>query len=263
MQALRIVQLSDSHLVGAPTGSVRGRQAFTHWQQALEKIRPLAPDLLLLSGDCCDDESWCGYALLRDSLSALPESSLVVVSPGNHDHPGRLRACLGSRVRVAPDVLVLKGWSIVILSSHWSGHCAGRIGAQQLRWLDGVLKGPDFRTRPLLLALHHPPQSVEHKDWDRIGLVDSKDLIGRLKPLSQLRITVFGHLHQNWEGWLAGRRDVSLLGCPSTLCSFPPLQPVSHQHCEELGGRLLTLHGDGSFENTLLQWPDQTADWQS
>jgi Icc protein len=107
---MRVVQLSDPHLVASPTGQVRGRPALRHWRRGLEEALVHRPDLLLISGDCCHDESWNGYAVLRDSLAALPANTAVAVVPGNHDHPPRLRAALGRRATVAPGVLALGCW---------------------------------------------------------------------------------------------------------------------------------------------------------
>ena len=98
---MRILQLSDPHLVAADQGLVRGRPALAHFERALQN-----PDLVLVTGDLCQDESWGGYARLRRVLSQHVRCSVALL-PGNHDHPLLLDAVLGRRWTTAPaDLLV-------------------------------------------------------------------------------------------------------------------------------------------------------------
>jgi Icc protein len=46
----------------------------------------LNPDLVLVTGDLCQDESWGGYVRLRRALSQHVRCSVALL-PGNHDHP--------------------------------------------------------------------------------------------------------------------------------------------------------------------------------
>ena len=67
---MRILQLSDPHLVAADQGLVRGRPALAHFERALQLGGALNPDLMLVTGDLCQDESWGGNAgLLLDLTS--------------------------------------------------------------------------------------------------------------------------------------------------------------------------------------------------
>ena len=61
---MRILHLSDPHLVAADQGLVRGRPALAHFERALQLGGALKPDLMLVTGDLCRDESWGGYARL-------------------------------------------------------------------------------------------------------------------------------------------------------------------------------------------------------
>ena len=58
---MRILQLSDPHLVTADQGLVRGRPALAHFERALQLGGALNP---VVTGDLCQDESWGGYARL-------------------------------------------------------------------------------------------------------------------------------------------------------------------------------------------------------
>ena len=251
---MRIVQLSDPHLVASPSGLVRQRPALRHWQKGLEEAMHHQPDLLLISGDCCHDESWNGYAVLRDSLTALPAGTSVAIVPGNHDHPQRLRAALGRSASIGPAALNLGPWDVVLLSSHTSGRTDGILGTKQLRWLSAVLQAAEEAKRPVLIGMHHPPVQVGQPAWDRIGLRDAEALHQILHPIKNLRAVVVGHLHQHWQGSLPERPDVPVLACPSTLCAFDALQPCPQGRSQDPGGRLIEVDEQGSMMTTVLRW---------
>ena len=251
---MRVVQLSDPHLVASPTGLVRGRPALRHWQRGLQEALLHRPDLLLISGDCCHDESWNGYAVLRDSLASLPANTAVAVVPGNHDHPQRLQAALGRRATVAPAALALGQWTLILLSSHTSGRVDGALGMPQRSWLATMLQTAEQEGRYVLIGLHHPPLPVGDPSWDQIGLRDAESLQSLLCPIKMLRGVVVGHLHQHWQGSLPGRPDVAVMACPSTLCAFEALQPCPLGRSQDPGGRLLELDSQGFIRTTLLRW---------
>ena len=83
---MRVLQLSDPHLVAADQGLVRGRPALAHFERALQVGGALNPDLVLVTGDLCQDESWGGYARLRQALSQHVRCPVALL-PGNNDHP--------------------------------------------------------------------------------------------------------------------------------------------------------------------------------
>ena len=253
---MRVVQLSDPHLVASPTGLVRGRPALSHWQRGLKEALLHRPDLLLISGDCCHDESWNGYANLRDSLAALPANTGVAVMPGNHDHPLRLQAALGRRATLAPATLARGQWSLILLSSHTSGRTDGAVGDQQRRWLAEKLQTAEQEGRFIVIGLHHPPLRIGEPSWDEIGLRDAESLQQILGPIKTLRGVLVGHLHQHWQGSLPRRPDVPVMACPSTLCAFEALQPCPLGRAQDPGGRLIDLDSQGSITTSLLRWPE-------
>lgn len=257
---MRLLQLSDVHLLADPDGRYRQRVPHKQLEAALHRAAGLEHDLLVISGDLCQDESWQGYARLRDLLAATrrwgPGRTPVALLPGNHDHPGLLRAALGRQATLAPSQLSLEGGRVVLLNSHRAGWTGGWIGTRQLGWLTGLLEaGPLI---PTLVVVHHPPVAIGDREMDAIGLQDGPELVERLARVPGLRAVLFGHVHQHWQGWLPGRPDglepVALLGCPSTLCPFGPVQPCPLGRAGDPGGRLLKLDPAGGLEQTLLRW---------
>lgn len=250
-----VLQLSDPHLLADPAGRCRGRrplELLRHGlRQALHQAAAAggAADLLLISGDLCQDESWGGYAHLRDLLDAVPLP--VALLPGNHDHTALLRAALGRRATLAPAALPLGNWLLLLLDSHRPGALAGRLGAAQRHWLRQQLESA---TGPVLVAVHHPPLPIGAAGLDAIGLEDGAPLLALLHACGARGGLVFGHVHQHWQGALAGRPAFPLLGCPSTLIGFGPVQPCPLGRADDPGGRLLQLGAGEEIRHRLLRW---------
>jgi len=259
---MRLLQLSDPHLLADPRGLYRGRCPLQLLEEALRRAGRQPHDLLLISGDLCQDETWQGYVRLRELLGRRRELGIaaapVALLPGNHDHPALLRAALGRQALVAPAVASHQGCRLVLLASHRAGCTAGWIGSRQLAWLERQLARAPLA--PTLVAVHHPPLPIGDAAMDAIGLVDGALLLERLATLPGLRALLFGHVHQHWQGWLPDRPadlvPVPLLGCPSTLCAFgPPVQPCPLARAADPGARWLAVRAPvGALEQRLLRW---------
>lgn len=266
---MRLLQLSDPHLLADPAGICRGRQPLPLLRHALlAAFRQLAaedllPDGLLLTGDLCQDESWGGYARLRELLAEpglpapLPPAALL---PGNHDQRLLLRAALGRQAALAPLRLPLMGaWRLLLLDSHCPGRVEGRLGPRQWGWLERELALAEREGAWLLLAVHHPPGPIGDPFLDTIALEEGPALLGLLAQQPAVRGLVFGHVHQYWQGWLPGAPGRPLLGCPSTLCPFGPVQPCPLDRAEDPGGLLLELAAAGEIRHRLLRWDPPEA----
>ena len=250
---MRILQISDPHLVAAEAALVRERPALRLLQRALEQAVALQPDLLLITGDLCQDESWGGYVRLRRLLECCVDCAVGVV-PGNHDHPMLLDAVLGRRCRTAPSDLVVNGVRVILLNSHRNGCAAGWLGDHQLGWLQMRLADAERSALPLLVALHHPPTAIGHPVMDGMNLMDQDAFQALLVPHAALVGVLFGHIHQHWQGCWPSRPEVPLLGCPSTLRSFQSVQPCPLDRADDPGARLLVITPDGRLEHQVLRW---------
>jgi Icc protein len=260
LHVMNILQLSDPHLLANPEARIAGRRPLRALREGLVgglgqlAAEGVSVDRLLLSGDLCDDESWGGYGALREALE--PWSGPIDLLAGNHDHALLLRAVMGRRARIAPARVDLGPWQLLLLHSHRPGCLGGWLGARQLHWLEEQL-GASATSSPgsALVAVHHPPLPIGDPALDGIGLHDGPELLQCLARFPQVRGLVFGHIHQHWQGALPGRPSVPVLGCPSTLRAFGPIQPCPLGHPHWPGGRLLQLGERGEIRHRLLRWP--------
>ena len=250
---MKILQLSDPHLVASDAGLVRGRPALRYWTRALQQAILHQPDCVLITGDLCQDESWCGYRRLEAELRRHVRCPVGVL-PGNHDHPLLLDCVLGRHCTTAPGEMLVDGVRILLLNSHWCGHSAGHLGKRQLAWLSERLNDSSPGAKPLVIALHHPPLLIGHPLLDTMNLVDNGTFRDLLLNCRSLIGILFGHVHQHWQGVWPERPDVQLLGCPSTLIGFDPVQACPMNRAGDPGGRLIQIDPSGALTHALLRW---------
>jgi 3',5'-cyclic AMP phosphodiesterase CpdA len=200
-----IAQLSDPH-IGATWTDADPADCLA---ATVEAVRPHAPDAVLVTGDIADHATPGEYAVARELLARI--GAPVYVLPGNHDDRGALRAAFdlpgAGPVNYAVDLDALR---LVVLDSTIPGEDRGRLGAQDLEWLDGALDG-----RPAVVALHHPPLVLGIPPWDAIGLSDADraGLAAVLERHPRVEAVVGGHIHRPITGVIGGRVALSI---PST-----------------------------------------------
>lgn len=207
-----LAQLSDSH-IGADWGvgdPVAGLMA------AVQAVRSLRPDAVLVTGDLVDNGADAEYQQVRELLEPLGVPTYVL--PGNHDDRGAMRRQFGLPGAGADPIqysVDLGGeLRLVVLDSVAPGADSGSLDRERLGWLDSELaKAPEA---PTLLATHHPPALTGLEPWDAIGLPDADrralgEVIGAHR---QVRRIVAGHVHQTFTSELAGCPTLTI---PSTF----------------------------------------------
>ena len=101
---------------------------------------------------------------------------------------------------------------IIGLDSLIEGQAGGEVGAEQLAWLDGVLRrDPD---RPTLLAIHHPPVMTRVGSMDGIGLADRAALGEVVSAHGNIKAIIAGHIHRTLVKFWCG---VPVITAPSPV----------------------------------------------
>lgn len=156
-----------------------------------------------------------------------------------------------------PAVVRLGQWELFLLDTSWSGHDEGRLGGQQVDWLDVHLASSEA---PAILALHHPPISACNEPMCQLSDADS--LITILERHARVRAVLSGHNYRPFNRTLG---QAELLGAPSTCRQLHHQAPRHAWTDEPPAARRLTLRPDGrlshhlSWVEDLSQMP--TLEW--
>lgn len=243
---LRVVQLSDIHLMESPEGRVMGVDTDETFHRVLAAVAEEVPepDLVVASGDLAHDEVRPTYERLSALLREHGHLERCRLVPGNHDTPALLREVFAARFDAAPDGSACFGqrlgdWMVLGLDSHCPGELGGKVGAAQLEWLRVRLaEAPDS---PTLLFLHHPPGAIGTPWLDVMGVLEPERLVETLAAAPGLRAVVCGHVHQDTTVSVGG---VPLITTPSTCFQFRPRSVNPAFDDEAPAFRVIELEGD-------------------
>ncbi|MEO0376505.1 MAG: 3',5'-cyclic-AMP phosphodiesterase [Cyanobacteria bacterium P01_A01_bin.17] len=242
---LLVAQLSDLHLFSTPEQTLLGLQTMASFAAILDALRqlPQQPDVILLTGDLAQDESSAAYEQIAQQIAPLNIPTYWL--PGNHDHLPSMASIL-SQPPIYPDkAFQMGGWQFLMLDSTVAQQVHGKFSAQHLEQLEQQLQA---NTNPTLIALHHPPVTIDSAWLDNLGLRNSEAFFAVLERYDHVKLAIFGHIHQQVE---QHRRGIAYLSTPSTCVQFAPHQKTFALDETRPGFRLLQLYPDGTFESEV------------
>ena len=191
-----IAQLSDPHFM--PGVRLFGRlDTAGYLQRAVAHLNALAPDVVLITGDLTNDGDAAAYAAFAAAIRRLCAPFFVLA--GNHDDRELIRQCFAAAGYLpggGPLCYTLEQLAVrvIALDTAVAGKPWGRLGAEQLAWLDARLgEVPD---RSTVVALHHPPfrTGIGHLDWSMLR--DADDLAAVIGRHPQVERVLCGHVHR-------------------------------------------------------------------
>ena len=255
-----IAQISDLHFLPKGTllfGRVDVAGCLERAIDHLNALRP-RPDAVLITGDLTNDGDAPVWAELMATLARL--EAPVWPLPGNHDDRDLMRQAFASLDLFPAEGplcfdVALGPLRLIGLDSLIPGDPAGRLGPEQLAWLDARLgAGP---LRPTLVALHHPPFRTGMDHMDAMMLDDGLALAEVIGRYPQVARVLCGHVHRTVQCRFAGTLgliapgtahgvQLALAGEPSRWIMEPP-GLLLHEWRD---GRGLVSHVDfiGAFE---------------
>jgi 3',5'-cyclic-AMP phosphodiesterase len=254
-----VAQITDTHLFADAAQAMRGLRTVETFETVMAAIALLspAPDLLLFTGDLSQDESLESYQRLRRAIEQVKIPACWIA--GNHDQDlGTVQAGLTSDW-ISPDKDFTAGsWRFLLLNSMAAQTVGGQLAEADLARLSEQLAASDQPTdQPTLIAIHHPPVAVGTPCMDAIALAEPEKLRGICDRHPQIKLIVFGHVHQEFD---QVQQNIRYLGTPSTgLQSTPGQQEFTVDESMPPGFRLLRLFPDGSVETEVIRVFDSGA----
>lgn len=242
---LRIIHLSDTHLVSGPEQELLGvktRESFEVVLQLLEdELKQTPVDFILHSGDMSQDDSRESYLYFADKVKSLGVPIYYV--PGNHDDPVLMHELFPMHNIAAEKHIVRPNWQIVMLNSQKTKAVEGYLDQSQLNFLEQSLgKYPDLHA---IVVFHHQPLPVGAKWLDNLGLTNAGEFWHVLRNYSNVNTVLFGHVHQEFLGEINGVRCLSV---PSTCIQFMRQQDEFGLENLPPGYRWLDLYSDGTLQ---------------
>jgi Icc protein len=240
-----LLQLTDLHLTADVTKQFRGVNPHETLKATLAKsAHQLSWSAVLLTGDLANDDEHA-YALLPQLFADI--DSPIYCMPGNHDMPDAMAAALDPRTFILNGSGVHGAWLIVTLDTSVFSMAAGHVSETELARLETTLSAhPD---KYALIALHHPPVTMNSAWLDAIALKNSDALFAVLDRHPQVRVVTWGHAHQQFD---ARRDKVHLLCTPATCVQFKPGTDDFMIDSLPPAYRWFSLGADGNVETDVI-----------
>lgn len=246
----RLIQITDTHIYAESNKRLNGVDTRASFRRVYERIRleESAYDAIVVTGDLAMDGSSDSYAFLAEAFEK--ERAPVLCLPGNHDEPdcfGSLGLDFGGALKL-PYSTTIQQWRLLFLNTFVKERASGAIDESQINWLKRVLASDSDYFDAVFM--HHPPIPIGSIWMDRVGLVSSEILWSTIEAYGNVRLVVFGHIHQNFDHY---RGDVRLLGTPSTCVQFAP-RATSHTLDAKLPGyRVIELDASGGVMSWVVR----------
>ena len=247
---LRILQISDSHLLAKPQDVFLGIKPYDTLKAVIncvnETIANLYPKLIVFTGDISQDDSRQSY---QNAIKLLQHFTCPIVwTSGNHDDVKKASECLTVSPWQYQPEYSLDPWHLIILNSHWKNHVAGRLDSHELKILDHLLD--THKNQYILIFIHHHIVPVGNHWLDQLNLQNAKDLFSITDKYSNIKAIVSGHVHQEHN---SSRHLASIITTPATSFQFKPQQKNFALDTLMPGFRLLDLYEDGHFDTQVIR----------
>lgn len=210
----KIAQLSDIHF-----GDLRFDAA--QLARAVDEIRVLEPDLIVVAGDLTANGYRDEFEQARDYLEDLRDVGPMIVVPGNHDSRNvgwvHFERLIGPRQHAEAFPFVrARGAStdrvkVVAVDSTRPDVNDGTVGHQLYDWIVAELEG-DFTYR--VFVLHHHLVTVPGTGRERGVVLDGGDVLWNLSR-SHVDLVLSGHKHVPWV-WPVGNTFLVTSGTAGT-----------------------------------------------
>ncbi|MDR1861259.1 MAG: family 43 glycosylhydrolase [Bacteroidales bacterium] len=246
---LRIVQYCDPQLGMGVDGFAADSLRF---EQAVEKINALTPDVVAFAGDMVNAVSSAHaievFLKIKSKLRCP-----VVLTPGNHDLPDPVTAEGLRRYRkyFGADFTTFeaKGFTLVSLNTQLFREAPASEKERQDRQLSAALKKAQKAGRPVIILTHVPPFVGDVNEADQYFNIPQSHRENLLRQFADAGTIIWlaGHTHTTGRNSFGG---ISILNGETTSRNFDD---------HSFGFRLLTINTDSSFSWEFVPLNDADA----
>jgi len=208
--------------------------------------------LIAVTGDLVQDDTRAAYDRFHDLVAQLELPVYCV--PGNHDVREFMREAISQSPFHYCESVHINNWLIVCIDSCMSGEAGGRVDDGELGRLATVLANSN--ADHAMICLHHPPLPVGSNWLDQVGLENSDEFLSAIARPGNVRVAIFGHVHQAFEG---EHDSIKIIGTPSTCRQFMVASDDFSLDGNPPAYRRISLHADGKVEHELI-WVGADAD---
>ncbi|AWX15978.1 3',5'-cyclic-AMP phosphodiesterase [Mergibacter septicus] len=250
---VKVLQLTDPHLFADSKGELLGVNTLESFKQVVREVikSNFAYELILATGDFVQDDSREAYQHFVQQVSPLIQQTdlkPLFWLPGNHDFQPNLLEVFQYSKEIYPEKHLLLGeyWQVLLLDSQVAGAVYGKLSQEQLQWLDQQLAL--YPQRHALIAFHHHLVPTNSAWLDQHNLRNSYQLLEILQRHQQVKVLMYGHIHQavdtNWYGY-------RVLATPSTGIQFKPDCAQFTLDNLQPGWREISLYPNGEIVTTV------------
>ena len=242
--ALKVLQVTDTHLYPDINGKLQGVNTFQSFQSVINHaVEDTIPDLLIATGDLAQEPDSVTYNIFLEVVRKVYQGPLIC-TPGNHDLSVPFEQILPTKL------MALSGWYFVPLDSHVDNHVEGHVSQIQLVNLQKVLeqKCPG----PTIVLGHHPPVRIQSEWLDQHRMQEGDQLMNLMNSSGNVRAYICGHVHQRHESEIG---SLLFLTAPSTCFQFEPASNRFAVAEDGPGYRWLELSPDGSIKTEVVYVP--------
>jgi len=254
MQAARIVQITDLHILADEEATISGVNTSHSLAKVIDDIQSLTPppQLLIASGDLTDDGSAQAYRKLKSIFNKLDYP--VHILAGNHDETAVMQSQLVGDNVFYQRQIPLDDWQILLVNSKAEDGSFGFASEAELSWLDDEL---GKAIHPVLLAMHHTPLRLCASPTCQFKNAD--ELLSVIKKHRVARGLVAGHTHNNVE---EVHGNLRIMTTPSTMVQVTHNQYQARTldkdfwafHTPDIsrhGYRVVDLHANGQITSEV------------
>tara|TARA_Y100000590_G_C15683054_1_gene1000542 strand:- start:493 stop:1458 length:966 start_codon:yes stop_codon:yes gene_type:complete len=202
-----IAQISDMHIVDE--GELCNELVPTNDMlvDAIERINEIQPkvDIILASGDLTQNGSKSEYRNLKSILSNT--NIPVYMIPGNHDKPNNFKDVFQDNTYIPEEgslSYVINDFPVTIIGIDTTieNSPCGEISERILSWVENKLT--EYRNKPVIIFMHHPPFKTGIWWMDAIGLKGKKKFEQTIKKFKNIEAVLCGHIHRQVQRRWAG-----------------------------------------------------------